>query len=120
MAIQNRKCSAEITSEITMKATSTPRMIRISRPIQTRYISIAGNANPAPAGRGGTNYAVVAATPAVSYLLVTRADGSTARVATTRAGSARFAAFTSPPGNKVTHWAAYSAAGRRLASGRLP
>jgi hypothetical protein len=72
------------------------------------------------AGRGGTNYAVVAATPAVSYLLVTRADGSTARVATTRAGSARFAAFTSPPGNKVTHWAAYSAAGRRLASGRLP
>jgi hypothetical protein len=71
------------------------------------------------AGPGGTNFAVVAATPAVSYLLVTRADGSTARVATTPAGAARFAAFTSLPGNKVIRWAAYSPAGRRLASGGL-
>jgi hypothetical protein len=71
------------------------------------------------AGQGGTNYAVVAATPAARYLLVTRADGSTARVATTRAGAARFAAFASSRGNKVTRWAAYSATGRRLASGGL-
>jgi hypothetical protein len=72
------------------------------------------------AGRGGTNYDVVAATPAVSYLLVTHADGSTARVATRRAGGAGFAVFTSLPGNRVSHWAAYSAGGRRLASGGVP
>jgi hypothetical protein len=71
------------------------------------------------AGQDGTNFAVVVATPAVSYLLVTRADGSTARVATTQAGAARVAVFTSSPGNKVSHWTAYSAAGRRLASGGL-
>jgi hypothetical protein len=69
------------------------------------------------AGPGGTNFAVVVVTPAVSYLLVTHADGSTARVGTVRAGGARFATFASQPGNKVTRWAAFSAAGHQLASG---
>ncbi|HEY6276663.1 MAG TPA: hypothetical protein VIX86_10060 [Streptosporangiaceae bacterium] len=71
-------------------------------------------------GPGGTNFALVAASAVVSHLVVSRADGSTARVPAVPVDGARFAAFTSPPGNKVTHWVAYSAAGRRLASGGVP
>jgi hypothetical protein len=38
MATQNRKCSAEMTAETTMNATSAPSRIRINFPMAPRYV----------------------------------------------------------------------------------
>jgi hypothetical protein len=59
---------------------------------------------------------VIAVAPAVSYLVVRRADGSTMRVLPVRAGPAGFCTFAVFRGD----WTAYSAAGTSLASGTVP
>ena len=71
-------------------------------------------------GPAGTSFVVVAGAPSVSYLLVSRADGSTVRVATRLAGGTSFGTFTSAPGERAIRWVAYSRAGLRLASGGIP
>jgi hypothetical protein len=57
------------------------------------------------------------ASPAVSYLIVTRKGGSATRVPLVAAGSLRFYSYADAPGSRVVRWAAYSAAGLRLAAG---
>jgi hypothetical protein len=63
-----------------------------------------------------TTFVVIAVAPAVSYLVVRRADGSTMRVLPVRAGPAGFCTFAVVKGD----WTAYSAAGTSLASGTVP
>lgn len=70
-------------------------------------------------GNGGTDYLTIDAAPSVSYLLVRRADGSTTREATVRAGGARFCVIASVKGNRAIRWTAYSADGTRVASGSV-
>ncbi len=68
---------------------------------------------------------VVQAAPEVSYLILTRADGTTFRVNAVRVGPARYCAFPTyyfllsnrTGAATVVRWVAYDAAGQRLASG---
>jgi hypothetical protein len=68
-------------------------------------------------GPGNTYFVYGQAKPSVSYLIVTRSDGSTERVSMTRAGAVSFYAYASVRGHRVVRWAAYGAHGQRLASG---
>jgi hypothetical protein len=58
------------------------------------------------------------ASPAVSYLIVTRKDGRATRVPIITAGSLRLFACADGQADRIVRWAAYSAADRVLASGR--
>jgi hypothetical protein len=69
-------------------------------------------------GGGNTDFIYGEAGPSVSYLIVTRSDGSTQKVTMAKAGTLRFYAYASVPGNPVVRWAAYDARGQQLASGR--
>jgi hypothetical protein len=83
-------------------------------------VSVVGNMGMQ---RGGIRMYPGTASPAVSYLIVTRKDGSTTRVSIITAGSLRLFACADAPGNRIVRWAAYSAAGGVLAAGlwnRLP
>ena len=71
-------------------------------------------------GADGTNFAVVVAAPTVSYVLVSRADGSTVRARTVPAGGMRFCTIASVPSDRAIRWTAYSAGGLRLASDAIP
>jgi hypothetical protein len=69
-------------------------------------------------GSGNTEYVYGQAETSVSYLIVTRSDGSTQKVTMARAGTLRFYAYASVQGNGVVRWAAYGTRGQRLAAGR--
>jgi hypothetical protein len=71
-------------------------------------------------GNGGTDFLTIDAAPAVSYLLVRRADGSTTRERTVPAGGTRFCVIASVKGRRAIRWTAYSADGARVASGAVP
>jgi hypothetical protein len=58
------------------------------------------------------------AAPSVGYLIVTLRDHSTVRVPAVPLRGRRFFACADAPGNRIVSWAAYSAAGQRLAAGR--
>jgi len=61
---------------------------------------------------------VMAASPAVRYLVVRSPDGHSIRVRTHRYDGARLAGFVvTLPGNKGASWTAYAADGRKLGSG---
>jgi hypothetical protein len=68
-------------------------------------------------GPGGVYYITGEALPSVSYLTVTSSAGGTRRIPAVRAGARRFFAYTSPRGDRVVRWAAYSAGGQQLGSG---
>ena len=82
-------------------------------------VSNVGAASPVTnsSDQDGTWFVVVAVAPSVSYVAVTRADGSTIRLRPVPAGGARFCVVASPKGSR---WVAYSAAGAKLASGGVP
>lgn len=69
---------------------------------------------------GDTGYVTVAATPAVSYLVLSHPDGSTARITPRVLFGEKFFVFGSSPPAAVRAWAAYSATGARLAAGAVP
>ena len=71
-------------------------------------------------GSGNTWFVPMAVAPTVSYVLVSPAHGASFRVRPERTNGVRFAVFAVPSGHGTTRWAAYSASGTRLASGRLP
>jgi hypothetical protein len=58
------------------------------------------------------------AAPSVSYLVLTLQDHSTVRIPTVSLRGRRFFACADAQGNRIVSWAAYSAAGHRLAAGR--
>jgi hypothetical protein len=68
-------------------------------------------------GARETYFVYGAAAPSVRYLIVTKADGSTQRIAVAEAGTRRFFAYASVRGDRVVRWAAYGARGQRLAAG---
>jgi hypothetical protein len=57
------------------------------------------------------------AAPAVSYVVVTRADGSTERIAAIQAGPWKYLSYASVQRDKVVRWAAFGAHRQELASG---
>jgi hypothetical protein len=57
------------------------------------------------------------ATPAVSYLVLTRSDGRTQKLAVAAVGARRFFAYASATRDPVVRWAAYNAQGIQVASG---
>jgi hypothetical protein len=57
------------------------------------------------------------AVPAVSYVVITRADGSTERIAAIQAGPWKYLSYASVQRDKVVRWAAFGAHGQELASG---
>jgi hypothetical protein len=63
-------------------------------------------------------WAVGAARPSVSYLLLTMTDGSTRRVRVVQVGNVRLYAVVITNGPRIAHWAAYDAAGHRLYRGQ--
>ncbi len=69
-------------------------------------------------GPGNTEFVYGEARSSVSYLIVTRSDGSTQKIRMARAGALRFYAYASVQRNPAVRWVAYDAAGRRLAAGR--
>jgi hypothetical protein len=65
-------------------------------------------------------YYLLVAKPAVSYVLVHFKHGAPIRVpAVSKGGGVKFAGFASAPPDAATHWVAYSASGKVLASGKL-
>jgi hypothetical protein len=69
-------------------------------------------------GADDTYFVYGEAAPSVRYLIVTKADGSTQRIAVAEAGTLRFFAYSSVLGDRVVRWAAYGARGQRLAVGQ--
>lgn len=59
-------------------------------------------------------WAVAAARPSVSYLMLTMTDGSTRRVPVVQVGNVRLYAIVIISGPRIARWAAYDAAGHRL------
>jgi hypothetical protein len=65
-------------------------------------------------------YYILGAKPAVSYVLVHFKHGAPIRVpAVSKGGGVKFAGFASAPPDAATHWVAYSAGGKVLATGKL-
>jgi hypothetical protein len=87
--------------------TETGSVLRRHQQITSFGVSVAGN----------TDFIYGEAEPSVSYLIVTRSDGSTQKVTMTRAGTLRLYAYASVQSNRVIRWAAYGADGQQLASG---
>jgi hypothetical protein len=88
----------------------------VSRAARVKVVELLG----ASWGSGYGAFVPMAVAPAVSYVLVSPAHGAAFRIRPSRADGARFAVFAVPSGSGTTRWAAYSASGQRLASGRVP
>ena len=68
-------------------------------------------------GQGNIYYAFGSADSAVSYLVVTTSGHSREKVPVVKAGTFKFFAYASAPGNRVVRWAAYNADGEQLGAG---
>jgi hypothetical protein len=81
-----------------------------------------GSRRPATGWAGGSDSWVVGtAADSVSYLVITLKDGSTVRAEATAVGSQKFWGVPLSSSQQTdSHWTAYDAAGRAVASGSVP
>jgi hypothetical protein len=68
---------------------------------------------------GGPGVFAGVASPAVAWVIVHRADGTTARVVPVTVGIGRFFAFPTSPGHKPWRWTAYDGSGHVVASAQF-